>query len=386
MTMSIVPVRSSAAHSHFATIARDKLGALIERGRARAAHVLDHIETEVPRDQLARVADVSFEAEPESGRISVWNGARAPMSMHAHALGQAADKAGLPRTYLGRLMEHEHRAFGPQLLAHNLNQLFHGGRPANDDGDASDTFLLRSVRPADQSRDEVRGFLSSKFKRIDSRPIVAAFANACGQVDAFPYEGYALDTKIALKAVLGRVFEPVPGEIMAFGMCLENSDYGNGALSVSFFALRLACTNGMLMEKALRRVHLGSRLTPDTVWSARTIAAETEATASAVHDLVSTRLNDRHVRLLEDGIRRAHDEHVSPAQVDAFTKKHVSKAEAEAITLAFNSADVENMPAGQNRWRFAQAVSWIAGHTADEERRLELMKVAGAVVPMAEAA
>jgi hypothetical protein len=142
----------------------------------------------------------------------------------------------------------------------------------------------------------------------------------------------------------------------------------------------------MLSDRALRRVHLGSRLTPDTVWSARTIAAETEATASAVHDLVSTRLNDRHVRLLEDGIRRAHDEHVSPTQIDAFMKKHVSKAEAEAITAAFNSADVENMPAGQTKWRLAQAVSWVAGKTDDEERRLDLMKVAGAVVPIAEAA
>ncbi|MEI8254560.1 MAG: hypothetical protein WCJ30_02685 [Deltaproteobacteria bacterium] len=127
------------------------------------------------------------------------------------------------------------------------------------------------------------------------------------------------------------------------GLAIRSDDRpggGPGALSVAFFALRLACTNGMLMEKALRRVHLGSRLTPDTVWSARTIAAETEATASAVHDIVSTRRNDRHVRLLEDGIRRAHDEHVSPSQVNEYLKKHVSKAEAEAITVAFNSADV----------------------------------------------
>ena len=51
-----------------------------------------------------------------------------------------------------------------------------------------------------------------------------------------------------------------------------------------------------------------------------------------------------------------------------------------------NSADIENMPAGQTRWRLAQAVSWIAGKTEDEERRLDLMRVAGNLVPLPEAA
>lgn len=369
--------------SRAARAARDKLQALIERGRIRATAVLEQVEREQPRDRLALAQELAFEpSEAQPGEIVVVPDRGASMPLHRHALGQVADKAGLPRTYLGRLLSPEHKGFGPELLAHNLTRLFREGRTV-DEGDGAEAFLLRSL--ALPEREEVRGFVSSRFKRLDSRPIVGAFADGCARIGAVPVEGYALDTKIALKAILPRVYEPVPYEVMVYGMALENSDYGNGALQVSFFALRLACTNGMLLEKSLRKVHLGSRLTPDVVWSARTLAAETEATAGAVHDLVTRRLDERHVALLEDGIRRANDEKVEPAKVNDFLKKHLLKSEAEAVVAAFNSADIENMPAGQTRWRLAQAVSWIAGQTEDEERRLDLMRVAGNLVPLAEA-
>jgi Universal stress protein family len=39
-------------------------------------------------------------------------------------------------------------------------------------------------------------------------------------------------TKIAIQAIMPEVYEPVPGEVVAFGLSLENSDFGNGALSL----------------------------------------------------------------------------------------------------------------------------------------------------------
>ena len=80
---------------------------------------------------------------------------------------------------------------------------------------APDTrFLLRSVNG------EVRGFLSDRFRRLDSRPIVDSFARVCQGVGALPVEGYVTDTKMALKAILPQVFEPVRHEVMAFGAVL----------------------------------------------------------------------------------------------------------------------------------------------------------------------
>ncbi|HMH12634.1 MAG TPA: hypothetical protein VK578_05960 [Edaphobacter sp.] len=39
------------------------------------------------------------------------------------------------------------------------------------------------------------------------------------------------------------VYEPVPGEMVAYGLSLENSDFGNGALSIRAYLLRIWCTN-----------------------------------------------------------------------------------------------------------------------------------------------
>lgn len=42
--------------------------------------------------------------------------------------------------------------------------------------------------------------------------------------------------------------------------------------------------------------------------------------------------------------------------------------------------DETHVPRGQNKWRLSNAVSWVAGQTADENRRLELQTVAGELV------
>ncbi len=376
---------ASLASTRFAAVGRDKLTALIERGHTRAAAVLSQVQAQQPTDALVFGNELSFApAAKTPGVLSIVPDNAAPIALHRFALGQVADRAGVPRAYVNRLLDPDYASFGPELLANNLTRLYREGRIGNDDADGVGSFLLRSLKLSGKS--EVRGFVSSRFKRLDSRPIVAAFADACRRVGAVPVEGYALDTKIAIKAILPRVYEPITGEVMVFGMALENSDYGNGALQVSFVSIRLVCLNGLLMDRSLRKVHLGARLSSDVVWSARTLAAETEATAGAVHDLVTRRLTDRHIDVLQDGIRHANSERMAPDKAQEFLKKHLLKAEAEAVVAAFNSPDVENMPAGQTRWRLAQAVSWIAGKTDDEERRLDLMRVAGNLVPLPEAA
>jgi hypothetical protein len=52
---------------------------------------------------------------------------------------------------------------------------------------------------------------------------------------------------------------------------------------------------------------------------------------------------------------------------------HIS---GEAIR-AVESQDTYNLPAGITKWRFSNAISWIAGQTKDEEKKLDLMKIAG---------
>ena len=197
---------------------------------------------------------------------------------------------------------------------------------------------------------------------------------------ALPVQGYALDTKVGLKAILPVVFEPVPNEIFSYGLYWENSDFGDGAHTVRGFLNRLWCTNMAITEETMRQIHVGKRLSGDFSYSSRTYQLDTKTAASAIEDIVEHLLDPENVQKVCAGIKAAHEEEVSPLQVKGFLKKHLQKGEAEEVTRVFNSADVVNVPAGQTKWRLSNAVSWVAGQMDDRHRALDLMKVAGKAV------
>jgi hypothetical protein len=206
------------------TAAHHKLETLIEKGRATASNVVDHVMNNQPNDRLAQAQLLEFEQDTESGRILVSypdSGAedgRLVQSLHRNALTQMAQNADLPLKFVDALQE-ANCSWGRELLAYNLRTMFHNRQPKR-------RYLLRSLGT------ELRGFLSDRYRRLDSRPIVEAFATAVRNKGALPYNGYVTDTKIALQAIMPEVYEPIPGELVAYGLSLENSDFGNGALSV----------------------------------------------------------------------------------------------------------------------------------------------------------
>ena len=72
---------------------------------------------------------------------------------------------------------------------------------------------------------------------------------------AFTYHGVLTETKVSLKAIYPEVYEPVPGEMIAFGVSLENSDFGNGALSIREYVHRIWCANLAVFEETMRQIH-----------------------------------------------------------------------------------------------------------------------------------
>ena len=112
--------------------------------------------------------------------------------------------------------------------------------------------------------------------------MVEAFATAVQEKGALPYEGYVTDTKIAIQAIMPEVYEPVPGEVVAYGLSLENSDFGNGALSVRAYLLRIWCSNLAITQEEMRQVHLGKRLDESMIYSERTYELDAQATVSAL--------------------------------------------------------------------------------------------------------
>lgn len=354
--------------------ATDKLYEFIRTGTQSAERVINHVLENQPTDELPRGGSLKFEGLVSKDEIAVQYPAKGgeivTRTLHRNAIGQMAQTIDMPVKFVDSLQE-THAQWGRELLAHNLETVFHQRH-------ASKRFLTRSING------QVRGFLSDQYRRIDSRPLVEAFAEEVMLKGARPYEGVVTDTKIAIKAIYPEVYEPVPGEMVAFGIALENSDFGNGAMSVREYMARIWCANLAVFEESMRQVHAGRRLDEHMIYSERTYQLDADTTVSALRDVIRHRLDagtlDTRVRALQ----AANAEGVSPQQAAAQLKKFLNKGEADDALKAFEGNDDYNLPAGQTAWRLSNAISWIAnGKDVNPERKLELSKFAAQVLPKA---
>lgn len=357
------------------TAAKHKLETMIDKGRNTAGSVIEHVMSNQPKDRLVRSRDLAFIASPESSEITVSfpDGPRVAgavtQQLHRNALNQMAQATDLPLKFVDAL-QNTGAPWGRELLAHNLNTVFHNRM-------AKSQYLFRSLGT------QVRGFLSDRYRRLDSRPIIEAFATAVQQKGAMPYDGYVTDTKVAIQAIMPEVYEPIPGELVAYGLSLENSDFGNGALSIRAYLLRIWCSNLAITQEEMRQVHLGKRLDDSMLYSNRTYELDARATVSALKDVIKGQLDADSLRRRMDAVRHASDQAVDPQKAKETFRRLLQKGESEAALQAFESLDTYNLPEGNTNWRLSNAISWIAGQTKDAERKLDLMKIAGEVLPKA---
>lgn len=347
------------AASEAATAARKHMDAQIDAGRQKAEHVINHVQTNVPEDRIAVGKKLGFVASDNGISLILPDGVT--QGLHKNALGQAAERVELPTRYVNDLIA-KNQPWARELAAKNFGELF-----SHLNGDR---FLLRSVG------EEVRGFLSDKYRRLDARPILDSFIGAIQPFGALPVEGAVTDTKISIKIVLPYIFEPIPNEVMLFGAEYVNSDFGNGALTMNTFVDRLWCTNFARGESLLRQVHLGARLAENVAFSQKTYHLDTQTMASAISDMAGNALGPESVNGYLALVKAANEEKVEGREVTEWMKKRLTKGEVEAATTAFNSPDVEMLPAGNTRWRMSNALSFIA-KKAEPERALELQRFAG---------
>jgi hypothetical protein len=359
----------SQSKSEAAKKLREKLEKQIDEGRASAAEVIDKVQKEFPHDEIVQSQAIQF--TNEMGRLVLVGDGNSKRPLHEHALGQVAERASVPMPFVHNLMSKGD--WGLQLLAHNFQTLYANGEKKK--------YLVRSING------QARGFLSDHYRRIDCRPIVESFAKGCEKIGAVPVEGLGGDTRIAIKALLPMVFEPFKDEIIAIGVVLSNSDFGNGALSIRAFILRLACINGVIREEVLRQVHLGGRLDENMIFSKKTYELDTKTMCSAVSDIMTGALGPEKVNASIEAVKKASEQKISDVGtlMKQLQKSLLLKSEADEVKKVFNDGGIEQLPLGQSMYRMSHAISWVAKTAKTPERRLELEQAAGEVMTRAAA-
>lgn len=350
------------AASSSAKRAREKLEGMFSRGKDRATALVQHVTDSIPTDRIVNTKAMEF---GYADGIRLGFGGE-DFSLHRHARGHVIDKTNVLTRKVADAMI-EQGEWGERLLVENLNRIYHEN--------ARERMLVREVGG------EVRALLSDRYRRIDSAPIIQAFASACGKMRAIPIESHATDTKWMLKAMLPHVFEPVDNEVLGFGISLKNSDYGDGAMEVRAFILRLWCTNYAMRNECLRQVHLGRRLDENIRFSETTYKLDTDASASAIRDIVGDVLSPDSVHTDLHIIGQAHEEQIDASvAIEALrTRSRISKSEARELVEVFNKPDVELLPPGNTAWRLSNALSLFA-QSQDDDRRMDFENLAGEVL------
>jgi hypothetical protein len=367
MSNIIETVGESVYAPEVASLARAKLEKLVSDGAARTGPIIERIMSEVPNDSIVRADKLGFRVNAEAAvRMGVVGSGSAGWSLHRNALGQLADRAGVPLRYLDALLENGDENGWKRELAQKIltDHYAHDGS----------RYLVRDIGG------EARAVLSDRFRRLDSRPLLDAFVSAAGKLGAVPFEGMGSDVRCYVRAIVPTVYEPVPGEAMVFGLDWSNSDFGRGTYQISAFVLRLICLNGMTGANHTRQVHLGGRLSDTIEFSAETYRRDTRTMLSATRDVIAGALGPKAIETQLSAVRQAHASETNWSAAFRKVSKALTKAEAESVKDAFEGPDVINLPAGKTEWRFSNALSWVANRADDADRKAELQALAGDVI------
>ncbi len=361
------------AGSAAATAARKLMEAKFEAGRASAGRLFEHVHTAVPVDSIVRGTGFTFKDTP-SGLTMGFRGQENGLSIHNNAINQLAQKAGIPSLYLKELADPKSEGWKRDLAADILSRHFGNATSEEREDNSNKRHLVRVVNG------QARAVLSDKYRRLNSLPLLDQFAASCKEVGAIPVEGSVTDTRLALKAFLPMVFEPVPNEVMCLGIEWSNSDFGNGKHAVRAFIWRLWCTNFATMEDSLAQVHLGGKMSDNFEFSQKTYESDTKTQVLALKDIIKGVLAPASVNTMLETIKQANDKNIDWKNTSAKLTKKLLKNELKLVKDAFESEDVINLPAGKSIWRMSNAISWIATKTEDADRKLELQRLAGEVI------
>ena len=291
-------------------------------------------------------------------------------SLHDNAIGQLAERMGVPKRYLKDLAGGE--LWARQLAATVLNE--HSGWTQRS------RVLVRTVGT------QVRGVLSDSYRRLNSVEILTAFVQEAAGQGAVISDAYMNDTKVWAETILPKpIVVPTAnnGDVVIFaGARFSTSDYGDGAVDMRAFLLNGACLNGMVRESVMKQVHLGSKLPDNLAISQRTYELDTATTVSAVRDLTKGLFSRETLERKAYEIQGASEIEVdAEREIKKLTKDGgLLKQEGQEVERLLMKNDPEDGVQGaMTLWKLTQAITAHARELSPERSR-ELHEISGALM------
>lgn len=336
------------------------------------AHEVERRE-KAKRDFVAAPLQMSVKTNGYPAVLELDDVGQFQMTPLAHR--QLGNHLNIPAKYYDRLLDQH-----PDLWQETTNTLLgrDGGR--------------RMVRTLDN---QVRAILSDRYRPIDNAQIAEAVLPVLQEQPVMRIESADVtDKRMYIKAVFPRLEAIVKrqgpddhrrvDETVQAGLVVSNSEVGLGAVLVEPMIFRLICVNGLIMETAIRRTHVGRVLDTEgngSQWFRdETVKADDRAMMLKLQDVVRGSLSDETFRAHVDKLSDATAEKLEGDPVKAVEEvsRRLDFTETEQGSVLRHLVDGGDL----SRWGLVNAVTRTSQDASDYDRATDLERAGGRVLEL----
>lgn len=298
-------------------------------------------------------------------------------------LNQIAQHTGIPTAYADRM-----RVEAPELLAANVNTWFaKNNRP-------------RMLRTLSNGTNVMRAFLSDTYRPFDNYDLFAAIMPHLEASGCVVRSAEVTETRLYIQASTPRISRPINQTItinnreervrvVEAGVIIGNSEVGCGSVFVDPILYDNWCTNGMVMQRTLKRRHVGGRNrdllgedgeAAEILFSDETRQQDDKAFWMKVRDVVTNTIQGSTFNALVDRLVATQNQSLKgkPSEVVELLGDRLKLGEEEKENVLLHY-----MQGGDtSKFGLIQAVTRAAQDCESYDRAVELERLGGGIIEL----
>ena len=334
---------------------------------------------ESARDFVVPVEKLEAKVVDEKLNLSFANGETHNFGLNAWSGSQLAQYTDIPKQYFDRIATEN-----PKLAADNVN---HGFELATREAKRTGKQEARMLRTLDGN---IRGMLSSRYRILDAHDMLESVFPVMQEKGLEVVSSEVTERRLFIKAISPKLqAEVTKGDVVQYGLVVSTSDVGAGSVRVEPLMYRLVCLNGLIMNTAIRKFHVGKNQAEDDIrelLSDRTRELTDAAFWAQVRDVVIGSLKPENFEREVDRLRVAANEPIKnfdlPRVVELTMKATglTGDSKKNSILSALASG---NEGAGLTRWGLINSVTRAAYDESNSyEDSIEMERAAGLILEL----
>jgi hypothetical protein len=293
--------------------------------------------------------------------------------------GQIATYSGIPKNYYEKI-----RLENPELFAKNVNHALNKITETSLSVGKNENRLIRTYKG------NVRALLSASYRRLDSFDLAETVLPILAEKEMPIVSSEITDSRMYIKALSPKITTEIKkGDAVQYGLLISNSDVGAGCVRVEPLVYRLVCENGLIMNTAIRKFHIGKSMAGDDITellSNETINLSDAAFWSQVRDIVLASMNPMNFEKEVNRLREAANTPIKNfdiPEVVEMTMKAVGvngdKNKDSIIAYLANGAD----GAGLTKWGLINGFTYAAHNaTSNYDSSIDLERAGAKILEL----